>query len=107
MFMFLPVHAINFCITPAWIPELCRFSMDPTSPENDPSEESTRESLIGISQLVPEKVVQPNLVTNSAAAASKLGMDDGGAVEEYRSELISISYTESPDAQSPAPENVS
>ncbi|PKU73222.1 hypothetical protein MA16_Dca017327 [Dendrobium catenatum] len=82
--------------------------MDPASPEKEPSEESTRESLIGISQLVPEKVVQPDLVSNSsasAAAAANPEVGDGGAVEEHRSKLISISYTESPDAQSPEFEN--
>ncbi|KAH0449178.1 hypothetical protein IEQ34_022978 [Dendrobium chrysotoxum] len=83
--------------------------MDPASPDKEPSEESTRELLIGISQLVPEKVVQPDLVSNSAAAAAaaaaNLGVGDGGAVEEHRSKLISISYTQSPDAQSPDFEN--
>ncbi|KAL0904874.1 hypothetical protein M5K25_027033 [Dendrobium thyrsiflorum] len=83
----------------------CRFSMDPASPEKEPSEESTRELLIGISQLVPEKFVQPELVSNSAAAAANLGVADGGAVEEHRSKLISISYTQSPDPESPEFEN--
>ncbi|KAK8916441.1 hypothetical protein KSP39_PZI022806 [Platanthera zijinensis] len=68
--------------------------MEPSSPEREAREEFTRDSLIEISQLDPKNPPRPEIMPDSAAA----GLGDDGAVEEYRSDLISIAYTESPDA---------
>ncbi|KAK8965132.1 hypothetical protein KSP40_PGU004721 [Platanthera guangdongensis] len=76
--------------------------MEPYSPEREACEEFTRDSLIEISQLDPKNPPRPEIMPNSAGAAAagmaKRGLGDDGAVEEYISDLISIAYTESPDA---------
>ncbi|OIW21577.1 hypothetical protein TanjilG_06354 [Lupinus angustifolius] len=72
--------------------------MDNKSPSKQESKDVARESLIAISNSSPEKVLD----SNSALESKK---SDGVAVtnsdgdEKFRSELISISYEESPDVK--------
>ncbi|KAG2320516.1 hypothetical protein Bca52824_013729 [Brassica carinata] len=74
-------------------------------PSNDISQEQARESLIAISYTSPEEVedsltpsdVKPVVTTNTNGVAKT----NSEAAEKLRSELISISYDESP---SPSPD---
>uniref|UniRef100_A0A2N9IZZ1 Uncharacterized protein n=1 Tax=Fagus sylvatica TaxID=28930 RepID=A0A2N9IZZ1_FAGSY len=75
----------------------CRF-MDKTVPGKEAPEEVTRESLIAISYPVPDKVPTSKL---SSEKSEKLNSEnlveaiDSNGEEKCRSELISISYTQS------------
>ncbi|CDP09341.1 unnamed protein product [Coffea canephora] len=73
--------------------------MDKIESGKEVSEELTRESLIAISYTAPEKEAaarnsNENLTGENVVAATKVDGND-----TYRSKLISISYTESPDAK--------
>ncbi|KAF8107024.1 hypothetical protein N665_0128s0006 [Sinapis alba] len=72
-------------------------------PSNDISQEQARESLIAISYTSPEEVeedsltysdVKPVVTTTTTNGVTKTNSE---AAEKLRSELISISYDESPD----------
>lgn len=72
--------------------------MDKTVPGKEAPEEVTRESLIAISYPVPDKVPTSKL---SSEKSEKLNSEnlveaiDSNGEEKCRSELISISYTQS------------
>lgn len=74
--------------------------MDNKTPRREGQGEVTRESLIAISSSVPDKGVVSKLSSDNLKC-EKLdeGIDCDGA-EEYRSALISISYSQSPDSES-------
>lgn len=71
--------------------------MDKKEPSEEVSEDLTRESLIAISYLAPEKepasgCKPEDLITDTTAKTKNADGDD-----IYRSKLISISYQQSPD----------
>ncbi|KAK7251850.1 hypothetical protein RIF29_35417 [Crotalaria pallida] len=72
--------------------------MDNNSPSKQETKEEARESLIAISSTSPEKVLDSNSPLESkksdAVAVTNCDGDD-----KFRSELISISYAESPDVK--------
>ncbi|KAJ6808494.1 uncharacterized protein M6B38_353215 [Iris pallida] len=70
--------------------------MDPISKEA--SEELARDSLIALSQS-PEKDITSNVPKVGLGDDNGIDFKDSGSAEEYRSKLISISYTQSPDFQ--------
>ncbi|XVE90835.1 hypothetical protein DITRI_Ditri20bG0108000 [Diplodiscus trichospermus] len=71
--------------------------MDNKTPDKEVAEEVTRESLIAISYPVPDKGVASKLSSENLNGEKLVeGIDSNGA-EKYRSALISISYTPSPD----------
>ena len=61
------------------------------------SQELARESLISISYCLPDKVPNSEIVPQAVKVEEKLMVINGDGDEKYRSELISISYTQSPD----------
>ncbi|PON56719.1 hypothetical protein PanWU01x14_179370 [Parasponia andersonii] len=71
--------------------------MDKTAPRKEVPEEVTRESLISISYSLPEKVVTSKPSTDKVNGGSLIGGVDSDGEDKFRSELISISYTQSPD----------
>lgn len=77
--------------------------MDKTGSGKERRDEATRESLISISDALPEKVLSPKPLTetkvNGESAASATH-DSDGEDNQFRSELISISDTPSPDVES-------
>nr|AFK49242.1 unknown [Lotus japonicus] len=77
--------------------------MDIKSPNNKESTEATRESLIAISSSYsPDKNLESNSVSENkksdGVAKPKCNQDD-----DFKSELISISYAESPDVKVSSP----
>ncbi|KAG1354302.1 hypothetical protein COCNU_07G004140 [Cocos nucifera] len=76
--------------------------MDSIAPVTEVSQELARESLIAISQSLPEKSLHSNPLPTNHTDANGVGVKEGGVAEKYRSKLISISCTESSDVQ-PAP----
>ncbi|KAI8572541.1 hypothetical protein RHMOL_Rhmol01G0207500 [Rhododendron molle] len=67
------------------------------------SEDATRESLIAISYRLPEKKdLGPEFAPENLIKSENLvkGITGGDGEEKYRSKLISISYSESPDTKS-------
>ncbi|KAL3516722.1 hypothetical protein ACH5RR_023624 [Cinchona calisaya] len=75
--------------------------MDNIEPGKEVSEDSTRESLIALSYTAPEKVSaarnsNEKLTGENVVEAMKVDGDD-----KYRSQLISISYSQSPDTKTP------
>ncbi|GFZ02882.1 hypothetical protein Acr_15g0014900 [Actinidia rufa] len=71
--------------------------MDMKEPGKEASEDLTRESLIAISYRLPEKDLARDVSPENLSTVSPVdGINSDGA-ENYRSKLISISYSESPD----------
>ncbi|WCJ20672.1 hypothetical protein M5689_002890 [Euphorbia peplus] len=64
--------------------------MDKKEESKEAAEDLARESLIGISNTLPDKVEKPD-VDNGCVVA------DNDEADKYRSELISISYSQSGD----------
>ncbi|KAG2672019.1 hypothetical protein I3843_13G018300 [Carya illinoinensis] len=77
----------------------CHF-MDKTVPGNEVPEELTRESLIAISYSLPDKDPDSKLPSETLNGENLVGGIESKREEKYRSELISISYTQSPDSGS-------
>ncbi|KAE8684952.1 protein phosphatase 2C 29-like [Hibiscus syriacus] len=71
--------------------------MDKRTPGNEGSEEVTRESLIAISYSLPDKVVASKLSSGNLIGEKQFERTGSDEAEKYRSELISISYSQSPD----------
>ncbi|KAK5770147.1 hypothetical protein PVK06_046297 [Gossypium arboreum] len=73
--------------------------MDNKKPGNDgTADEVTRESLIAISYSLPDKVVAASKLSSDNSNREKLFERKGSdGDEKYRSELISISYSQSPE----------
>lgn len=70
--------------------------MDKSVSGNETSEEVTRESLIAISYSLPDKDPTSELLSEKVNGELVGGTDCTGE-EKHRSNLISISYTQSPD----------
>ncbi|MQL91629.1 hypothetical protein Taro_024243 [Colocasia esculenta] len=78
-------------------------SMETISPERRFSPEFARESLIAISQSVPETTPPADVPPKGSTVVNVVEIN-GCSSEEYRSKLISIAYSESPDVKtSPVP----
>ncbi|KAM6560096.1 hypothetical protein CsatA_029335 [Cannabis sativa] len=74
-----------------------RHFMDKTALGKEVSEEVTRESLISISYSLPEKVLTSKRSVDKVNGESLVERVDFDGEDKCRSELISISYTQSPD----------
>ncbi|GMI84936.1 hypothetical protein HRI_002162900 [Hibiscus trionum] len=78
--------------------------MDNRTPRNEATEEVTRESLIAISYSLLDKVVGSKLSSGNLNGEKQIERIDSDGDEKYRSELISISSSQSPDDKgSPSP----
>ncbi|KAK6119271.1 hypothetical protein DH2020_046984 [Rehmannia glutinosa] len=73
--------------------------MDKKEPGKEPSEEVTRESLIAISYRVPEKDLTAEKSLKNIAGEKVVEPLIPDRDEKYRSKLISISSSPSPDAK--------
>ncbi|OVA00105.1 hypothetical protein BVC80_1327g9 [Macleaya cordata] len=71
--------------------------MDTESPCKEVSEELARESLIAISQSIPSQSVALKVSSEDFTSPNGVVVKDGDGADKYRSKLISISYTQSPD----------
>lgn len=71
--------------------------MDKEALDKEVAEEVARESLIAISYSEPDKVFASKSSSEKVTGESLIGGIDGDAEDKFRSELISISYTQSPD----------
>ncbi|KAL1354485.1 hypothetical protein HN51_068296 [Arachis hypogaea] len=72
--------------------------MDSKLPSNKASKEVARELLIAISNALPDKNKDSNFVSEDKKADG-FAMPNGDLGDKFRSELISISYAESPDVK--------
>ncbi|KAK6919878.1 hypothetical protein RJ641_015782 [Dillenia turbinata] len=72
--------------------------MDKKSPTADIAE-IVRDSLIAISQTPEVNCCPPKLLPKTSKNENQVNAILGDAAEKYRSELISISYLESPDTK--------
>ncbi|MQL91634.1 hypothetical protein Taro_024238 [Colocasia esculenta] len=77
-------------------------SMETISPERRFSPEFARESLIAISQSVPETTPPADVPPKDSTVVNVVEIN-GCSSEEYRSKLISIAYSESPDVLKTSP----
>nr|DAD18177.1 TPA_asm: hypothetical protein HUJ06_019640 [Nelumbo nucifera] len=71
--------------------------MDTQVPGKEVSQELARESLIAISQSIPDKVLVSELYSENLNNKNVVEVEESDGAEKYRSELISISYMQSPD----------
>ncbi|KAJ8492890.1 hypothetical protein OPV22_014611 [Ensete ventricosum] len=80
------------------------YDSNKISPEKEVSLEFVRESLMAISQSLPDVILAPNgFPVKAPVAADAVGDQNiGNGAEEYRSKLISISSMQSPDVK-PSP----
>ncbi|KAF7828540.1 hypothetical protein G2W53_019704 [Senna tora] len=72
--------------------------MDSKSLSKKATKEVARESLIAISNSSPEKIVEFNC-GSEIKKADGVAVANGDVDDKFRSELISISYAESPDVK--------
>ncbi|CAL9115476.1 unnamed protein product [Musa textilis] len=79
------------------------YDFNNISPEKEVSLEFVRESLMAISQSLPDVILAPNgFPVETPVAADAVGDQNvGSGAEEYRSKLIFISYMQSPDVKPP------
>ncbi|XP_028077378.1 uncharacterized protein LOC114279344 [Camellia sinensis] len=73
--------------------------MDKKEPGKEVSEDVTRESLIALSYRLPEKDLALGFSPENLNSESLVEGIDGDGAERYRSKLISISYSESPEVK--------
>lgn len=73
--------------------------MDNEVPGKEDSQELARELLIAISNCTPEKVLNLNCSPEGFIDANGVAVSEDDGAEEFRSELISISYVQSPDVK--------
>ncbi|KAI9182143.1 hypothetical protein LWI28_022536 [Acer negundo] len=73
--------------------------MDKSTLGNEAREEVTRESLIAISYSVPDKGLASKVSPEKLNGEKQIEVNDSDGAEKYRSELISISYSQSPDTK--------
>ena len=73
--------------------------MDNKVPGKEDSLELARELLIGISNITPEEVPSLNCTPEGFLDTNGVAVSDGDWAEKFRSELISISYEQSPDGK--------
>ncbi|RWW41913.1 hypothetical protein BHE74_00052608 [Ensete ventricosum] len=80
------------------------YDSNKISPEKEVSLEFVRESLMAISQSLPDVILAPNgFPVKAPVAADAVGDQNiGNGAEEYRSKLISISSMQPPDVK-PSP----
>ncbi|TKY55552.1 hypothetical protein E2542_SST19970 [Spatholobus suberectus] len=72
--------------------------MDNKSPSKKESKEVARESLIAISSSLPDKI-QDSKSVSEGQKSDGVAMPNCDQDDKFRSELISISYAESPDVK--------
>ncbi|RZC30880.1 hypothetical protein D0Y65_002093 [Glycine soja] len=93
------IFAAYICyLTVQCVGEIAESYMDNKSPSNKASEELARELLIAISDSLPDKTLDSDFVPESKDADS-FARPNGDWDDKFRSELISISYVESPDVK--------
>lgn len=74
--------------------------MDKKSPAKEASDDVTRESLIAISYSVPDKLPAQKISSENLNDENLVEEINCDGAEKYRSELISISNSQSPDIKS-------
>ncbi|KOM44894.1 hypothetical protein LR48_Vigan06g020000, partial [Vigna angularis] len=79
--------------------EISESYMDSKSPSKKASEELSRELLIAISDALPDKFLDSDIVPESGEDADGFARPNVDWDDKFRSELISISYVESPDVK--------
>lgn len=72
--------------------------MDNKSPSKKATKEIARELLIAISNSLPDKIVE-STCGSEIKKADGVAVANGDGDDKFRSELISISYAESPDVK--------
>ncbi|CAL9780566.1 unnamed protein product [Musa acuminata subsp. burmannicoides] len=77
------------------------LSMDSVTPKTESTKEQTLELLIAISQSVPRMNLTSNPSPMNSTIVNMVREKENEDAEKYRSKLISISYTQSPDVQRP------
>lgn len=73
--------------------------MDNKSPSKQESKEVARESLIAISNYSPEKILNYSNSVSERKNSDAIALPNCDGDDKFRSELISISYAESPDVK--------
>ncbi|KAG6402760.1 hypothetical protein SASPL_134971 [Salvia splendens] len=73
--------------------------MDKAEPKKELSEDSTRESLIALSYRVPENEQPAAASPKNTSGENGCGNPHFDGKEKLRTELISISYSSSPDME--------
>ncbi|KAK9742704.1 hypothetical protein RND81_03G192300 [Saponaria officinalis] len=82
-------YSLSFCAPPLTLHNLITdIFMAQRSPSEDTVNDMTRESLIAISNTLPE-----NEPTASSKKTPRVVNKDSASMDNYRSELISLSYT--------------
>ncbi|CAK7356180.1 unnamed protein product [Dovyalis caffra] len=82
-------------LNPGCVSGKIRRFMDNKAAGKEVSQELARESLIGISYCLPDKILNSEVVPQAVNGEEKLPVINGDEAEKYRSELISISYSQS------------
>ncbi|THG10970.1 hypothetical protein TEA_028063 [Camellia sinensis var. sinensis] len=95
----LGIIVANFCSPSAFITNKGYHLMDKKEPGKEVSEDVTRESLIALSYRLPEKDLALGFSPENLNSESLVEGIDGDGAERYRSKLISISYSESPEVK--------
>ncbi|KAJ8632064.1 hypothetical protein MRB53_025400 [Persea americana] len=81
----------------------CHF-MDTIPQTTDVSQDVARDSLIAISELSPDSSLSASkLLPDNPNNVNEVGSKESDNAEDYRTELISISYTQSPDGEKNSP----
>lgn len=82
--------------------------MDTISPTTVVPHELARELLMAISEAIPDNVPASKLLPENSASVNVIDLNESEGAEKFRSKLISISYTESPEGQTTptSPEHV-
>ncbi|TXG62435.1 hypothetical protein EZV62_009429 [Acer yangbiense] len=73
--------------------------MDKSTLGNEAPAEVTREALIAISYPGPDKALASKLLPEKLNGENQIEVNDSDGAEKYRSELISISYSPSPETK--------
>ncbi|ONK56025.1 uncharacterized protein A4U43_C10F3360 [Asparagus officinalis] len=97
-FLFFP-----FCSLASLIKRISIFHMDSMTMDKAASDELARDSLIALSQSTPEEILSSNSSFAFVDDANLTEANDCNGAEDHRSELISLSYIQSPDCQPPQP----
>lgn len=78
--------------------------MDTIPQTTDVSQDVARDSLIAISELSPDSSLSASkLLPDNPNNVNEVGSKESDNAEDYRTELISISYTQSPDGEKNSP----
>lgn len=78
--------------------------MDTIPQTTEVSQDVARDSLIAISELSPDSSLSASkLLPDNPNNVNEVGSKESDKAEDYRTKLISISYTQSPDGKKSVP----